>query len=160
MGSFTKKMKLTICLLTLVSAVYSSSDADVCDKNVCIKNLFSNLRPLMDKRMLEQSLAIEDKFWEYLPLIQNLNIKDLIERLFKGEFGSEPKSLFVRSFLNPQQILFEDLDHQQQFILRYIQPLHQDGPPMTVVSNFSRFEWTLLYYLDMAVRHPSWQTME
>merc|ERR1711973_160523 len=159
MGSFTKKMKLTICLLTLVSAVYSSSDADVCDKNVCIKNLFSNLRPLMDKRMLEQSLAIEDKFWEYLPLIQNLNMKDLIERLFKGEFGSGPKSLFVRSFLNPRQILFEDLDHQKEFMLRYVQPSSPDGPPMTLVSNFGYLEYTLSDFLVIAVRHPSGQTM-
>jgi len=151
--SFTKKMKLTICLLVFVS-VYSSSDADVCDKNVCFKNLFSHLRHKHNGLVhISDVLTFEEKFWENLPLIQDLNVKDFIERLFSGEFGPTAKRLFIRSFLNPQELLFDvNFDYQKERMKEYLQPADSGGPMMTLASQFKYFEWDLLNSLYTAVR--------
>merc|ERR1711973_582338 len=154
MGSFTKKMKLIICLLVFVS-VYSSSDADACDKNVCFKDLISNLRNLYrgHKFYADRILAVEDFLWEYLPLIQNLNVKAFIDRLFRGGFGNRPKELAIKGFLNPRQM--KDVSALDERIWKmYLEPADRDNQPLpgSVLQDIQYFEWILLGYLDDGIR--------
>merc|ERR1711973_8233 len=154
MGSFTKKMKLIICLLIFAS-VYSSSDADVCDKNVCIKDLISNLRQSYSgsDNFDDQILALEDILWEYLPLIQDLNVKAFIDRLFRGGFGDRSKKLAIQSFLNPRQMRgVRALDERTW--RRLVEPLDEDDDPTpgSLLQEIQLFEFTALEYLDYALK--------